>query len=39
MEATKPTNIIALTPAQMTSLLKEKPMSVFKQEIAKLPDA
>lgn len=39
MEATKPTNIIALTPAQMTSLLKEKPISVFKQEIAKLPDA
>lgn len=38
-EATIPVNIIALTPAQMEDLLKNKPIDVFKKELSKLPDA
>nr|DAD59071.1 MAG TPA: hypothetical protein [Caudoviricetes sp.] len=39
MEATEPTNIIALSETQMRELLNNKPIAVFKNELAKLPDA
>ena len=39
MEATEPTNIIALSETQMRELLNNKPIAVFKKELAKLPDA
>ena len=38
MEATEPTNIIALSETQMRELMMNKPISVFKNEVYKLPD-
>jgi len=39
LEATEPTNIIALSPKQMEEMLTVKPIAVFKRELSKLPDA
>lgn len=37
IDSTKPTNIIALSTADMERLLKETPLVVFKKEVANLP--
>jgi hypothetical protein len=39
IEATQPTNIIALSPVQMSDMLRNKPIDVFKRELSGLPDA
>lgn len=39
LEATEPTNIIALNAKQIEELLTVKPIDVFKKEVSNLPDA